>query len=212
MTETLVCLDKIHVDALGLEEGFTTLAPPELAKIFDPGRIWLGPRSTLETDERYRQLVSYIVVRWTDSVLVYRRTPKSGESRLHGRMSVGIGGHWNVSDVVSVDGAVDPMSTLSRACERELAEEIDCDTPECIRVVGIIKESTNAVSRVHLGVVIECWLSSARVSVRDLGICETRFVPISELSDLAAEMETWLSGLVSYLTDSGATAPSAVKA
>jgi predicted NUDIX family phosphoesterase len=122
-------------------------------------------------------------------------------------MSVGIGGHWNVSDVVSDEGAVEPMSTLRRACERELAEEIDCGAPECIRFVGVIKESANAVSRVHLGVVIECWLSSPQVTVRDLAICDTRFVPTAELSTLAAEMETWSSGLVPYLVNGGARAP-----
>jgi predicted NUDIX family phosphoesterase len=206
MTETLVCLDKVHVDGLNLAEGFTALASTDLAKIFDPERIWLGPRGALETDERYRQLVSYVVVRWSDSVLIYRRTPKGGESRLHGRLSVGIGGHWNVSDVTSEDGAVEPMATLRRACERELAEEIECGSPERIQVVGVIKESANAVSRVHLGVVIECWLSSPRVSVRDHGICETRFVTASALASLAAEMETWSASLVPYLNDCAARA------
>jgi len=189
MTETLVCLSNLHVEALNLSEGFTQLSPEAIERMFDPTQIWLGPREALETDERYRQLVSYVVVRHGDQVLTYRRTPKGGESRLHGRVSVGVGGHWNVGDVFSTDGAFD----------RELAEEIGTSTPERVQVVGVIKESGNAVSRVHLGVVIECWLPDTEVVVHDPGLVDAKFVARTDLSPMSNNMETWSSGLIAYL-------------
>jgi predicted NUDIX family phosphoesterase len=200
MTETLFCLASQHVDSLGLSEGFTSLSTDSIQKMFEPTQIWFGPRSLLETNEHFRQLVSYVVMRHGDRVLTYRRTAKGGESRLHGRLSLGVGGHWNVSDVVSEDGAIDAMASLERACARELAEEIDCSTPERTRMVGVIKESGNAVSRVHLGVVIECWLGDMNVRLRDEGLCDAQFLLPTELARHIDEMETWSSCLVPHLS------------
>jgi predicted NUDIX family phosphoesterase len=200
MTETLVCLASSHVDALALAEGFSVLPSVVIAQMFEPTQIWLGPRSLLEKNESYRQLVSYVVIRHAQTVLAYRRTSKGGESRLHGRASLGVGGHWNVGDVVSEAGVIDAMATLRRACDRELAEEIEYAKLERIRMVGVIKESGNAVSRVHLGVVIECWLSEPRVKVLDPGLSDARFIATNELSSLSPEMETWSKSLVSYLS------------
>jgi predicted NUDIX family phosphoesterase len=168
--------------------------------MFEPTAIWLGPRSLLEKNEEYRQLVSYVVMRHREKVLVYRRTVKGGESRLHGLASLGVGGHWNVGDVISHDGRIDAMQSLRHACARELAEEIASANPESIRMVGVIKENGNAVSRVHLGVVIECWLPNTEVTVLDPGLCDAKFVATGELAALATEMETWSASLVPFLS------------
>jgi predicted NUDIX family phosphoesterase len=202
MTETLVCLTARHVDALRLTEGFSVLDSTVFDRLLDVDALWFGPRGWLETDETYRQLVSYVVFRHGHSVLVYRRTPKGGETRLHGRLSVGVGGHVNVTDVTSSEGTVDLAATLRRACAREIAEEISCGIIEKLETVGIIKESVNAVSRVHLGVVVECWLAAPEVHPVDPGLVDVQFVPAAELRGLSEQMETWSSALVSYLNPS----------
>jgi predicted NUDIX family phosphoesterase len=199
MTETLVCLAARHVDSLGLAEGFSAVDPDVIHRLFAVDQLWLGPRSWLETDEAYRQLVSYVVFRHDRSVLLYRRTPKGGETRLHGCLSVGVGGHVNVTDVASNDGAVDIRATLQRACAREVAEEVECGRTERIETVGVIMETITPVSRVHLGVVVECWLATPAVTVLDEGLVDARFVPASELQQLSDQMETWSSSLVTYL-------------
>lgn len=201
MTETLVCLASQHVESLQLAEGFTALGTDSIHQMFAPAHIWMGPRPELETDPRFRQLVSYVVVRYQDQVLTYRRAPKGGESRLHGRISLGVGGHWNVGDVVSADGAIDVMATQLCAFERELAEEIVVGSPERIQVVGVIKESGNPVSRVHLGVVVECWVPSTQVTILDPGLVEPQFVAVTALQALVPEMETWSSSLVMHLSN-----------
>jgi predicted NUDIX family phosphoesterase len=199
MTETLVCLTARHVASLGFTEGFNALEPTTLDRLLAIDELWFGPRGWLETDEAYRQLVSYVVFRHSRSVLAYRRTPKGGETRLHGKLSVGVGGHVNVTDVVSHEGIVDLRETLRRACAREIAEEVNCATIDRLETVGIIQESANAVSRVHLGVVAECWLSAPEVRPIDPGLVDLRFIPLAELTDLSEQMETWSSALVSYL-------------
>lgn len=200
MTETLFCLASQHVDSLGLAEGFNALSEEAIGRMFDPEQIWFGPRSLLETNEHFRQLVSYVVMRHGERVLSYRRTAKGGESRLHGRMSLGIGGHFNISDVASKDGVIDAMASLERACARELAEEIECRAPERTQMVGVIRESGNAVSRVHLGVVVECWLNDTEVRLLDAGLNDARFLTPEELVAHKAEMETWSCSLVHHWT------------
>jgi predicted NUDIX family phosphoesterase len=202
MTETIVCLASRHVDAIGLTEGFTRVQSETLDSLFLAEQIWLGPRAHLETDETYRQLVSYVVFRHAHSVLVYRRTPKGGEARLHGRLSVGVGGHVNVTDVTSRDGAIDIMATLRRACAREIAEEVRCSEIARLETVGVIRESVNAVSRVHLGVVVECWLSTPDVDAIDPGLIDLHFAPVTDLALLANQMETWSQSLVTHLSQS----------
>jgi predicted NUDIX family phosphoesterase len=199
MTETLVCLAAQHVDALGLAEGFSVMRPDVIDRLFAVDALWLGPRSWLETDENYRQLVSYVTFRCERSVLVYRRTQKGGERRLHGRLSVGVGGHVNVTDVTSHDGAIDISATLKRACAREIAEELACGAIKKLQTVGVIKETATPVSRVHLGVVVECWLASPEVKLLDPGLTDAKFHPTSDLAQLVDQMETWSASLVAYL-------------
>ncbi|HEY5962269.1 MAG TPA: hypothetical protein VIV60_37190 [Polyangiaceae bacterium] len=202
MLETLLCLNARHVDELQLAEGFTPINVNTFDQLFRPDQLWLGPRPWLEQDEGYRQLVSYVVFRHGKDVLVYRRTPKGGESRLHGLLSVGVGGHVNLSDVVSIDGHVDIVPTLERACQRELAEEIECGKVLSLETIGVIKESVNAVSRVHLGVVAECRLEDKHLRLLDPGLVDATFMSPSELEAHSSGMETWSAVLVAHLVRS----------
>jgi predicted NUDIX family phosphoesterase len=199
MTETLLCLDAAYIQESGLAEGFTRLTAVEFDRLFAAERMWLGPRPRLEQDEAYRQLVSYVVFRHANSVLTYRRAPKGGESRLHGLLSIGVGGHVNISDVASTGGHIEILPTLQRACQRELAEELECGVMLNIETIGIIKESANAVSRVHLGVVVECQLETPHVKILDPGLSDARFVSLEELTQLTTQLETWSAALVAHL-------------
>ena len=53
-------------------------------------------RGDMEEDPSYKQLVSYcLLINERDEVLVYERLTGGGETRLHGSMSIGVGGHMN---------------------------------------------------------------------------------------------------------------------
>jgi len=53
----------------------------------------------LESDETYKQLITYPVLRHQDKFLFARRTSKGGESRLHGMGLIGFGGHVRAEDI-----------------------------------------------------------------------------------------------------------------
>lgn len=57
------------------------------------------PRAEVEDDLSLLQIIPYsYVYGWKPEVLVYRRTKKGSESRLHGKLSIGVGGHINPED------------------------------------------------------------------------------------------------------------------
>ena len=51
----------------------------------------------MEEDPSFKQLIGYVLLKDinTGEVLVYKRLVGGGEARLHGKASVGIGGHMN---------------------------------------------------------------------------------------------------------------------
>ena len=79
------------------------------------------PRPDAENDPGYKQIIPYVVLRRGDEIFMTRRLKKGGEARLHGLMSIGVGGHINPVD------DIDRESVLLRGLERELDEEVEIE-------------------------------------------------------------------------------------
>ncbi|MEI3063149.1 MAG: hypothetical protein V8S72_09590 [Oscillospiraceae bacterium] len=79
------------------------------------------PRPDAENDPGYKQIIPYVVLRRGDEIFMTRRLKKGGEARLHGLMSIGVGGHINPVD------DVDRENVLLRGLERELDEEVEIE-------------------------------------------------------------------------------------
>ena len=114
---------------------------------------WL-PRTEAELDPDFKQWITYVLVRNPRGQLA--AYPRQGnEKRLHGRWSLGIGGHINPEDA----GARRKPSELAwwpwfwRGMQRELSEEFPGATSGLTRFLGLIHESRTAVGRVHIGAV-----------------------------------------------------------
>lgn len=103
------------------------------------------PRTDAENDPGYKQIIPYVVLRRGDEIFMTRRLKKGGEARLHGLMSIGVGGHINPVD------DVDRENVLLRGLERELDEEVEIEHRGGLHPVGFINDDTNGVGSVHLG-------------------------------------------------------------
>ncbi len=109
-------------------------------------------RAEAEHNPAYKQLIPYCLIQDQDgNFLSYER--KGTEKRLHGLMSLGVGGHINPVDTRSAQEAA-LAETLQKALNRELEEEIGL-TPEksdstCL---GLIHEDSTPVGQVHIGIV-----------------------------------------------------------
>ena len=62
------------------------------------------PRPAAEIDPASKQLIPYVVVRQDLRVFLMERSSAGGDARLHGKASIGVGGHLN-----PVDHGEDPL-------------------------------------------------------------------------------------------------------
>lgn len=165
------------------------------SRLKDAG-LWLGPRSHLESDEAFRQIIPYIVLRRGDYVVCYRRSNAGAEHRLHGRLSLGLGGHIDMADVVSVDGKLDLDATLLGAAMRELSEELAPMNILSRRWVGMLVENDSSVGRVHLGVVGVWSIGPEPIGAAEEAVREARLLRVEEASNFLGEFESWSAFLL----------------
>ena len=123
-------------------------------------------RGDMEENPNYKQLISYVLLKdiTTGEVLVYKRLVGGGEARLHGKASVGIGGHMN-----EVEGkTIFEMLKINAA--RELNEEVGVSEEDALNnlhFIGLINDDKTEVGQVHIGVVYECKVDKQLVEVKE---------------------------------------------
>lgn len=129
-----------------------------LAELNQDGRF--QPRSEVETDETWRQVIPYILLRSpAGGYFTYRRLPASGESRLVDLHSLGVGGHINDEHLLpglSWGSKSLGPNLIADGLQRELTEELSLPSAELgtLRLHGFLALADTPVDRVHLGVVV----------------------------------------------------------
>ena len=143
------------------------------------------PRPVAEESTEYKQIIPYVSVVRGDEVFATHRLNKGGESRLHGLMSLGVGGHINEIDRTGGDW-------LMNCLRREIEEEIDIADFGTLTLRGLINDSANAVGSVHLGFFFTL-TTAGEVFVRETEKLAGGFMPLASLPAHTQEMETWSS-------------------
>ena len=169
--------------------GFLTKNDPQGEAIFNTfSNYEVKRRGDMEEDPSYKQLISYCLLEnENDEILVYQRLSGGGEERLHGQSSVGVGGHMN-----NVVGADSINEVLRVNAQRELNEEVGLseDRSQNIEYIGFINDDTNAVGKVHIGVVFKIKVKSSDVEVRETDTLKINWVSQDEINDLN-HFESW---------------------
>ena len=147
--------------------GFIEKNDEKTKKIIDTFESYeVKRRGDMEEDPNYKQLIGCVLLKdeVTGEVLVYKRLVGGGEARLHGKASVGIGGHMN-----EVEGkTIFEMLKINAA--RELNEEVGVSEEEALNnlhFIGLINDDKTEVGQVHVGVVYECKVDKQRVEVKE---------------------------------------------
>ena len=140
-------------------------------------------RPLAEESPEFKQLIPYVVLRDGALVFLMERTDAGGDARLHGKASIGVGGHLN-----PVDEGEDPLTDGLR---REWAEELVADWEPEFRLVGLLNDDSNPVGSVHLGVVFEVEAAGRSVEVREHEKLTGRFATEAEVRAAWDRMETW---------------------
>ena len=120
--EHILVIPESVIQQIGVIDGFESDVDRFLIPILGSDQLSFQPRGAMETDPSYKQLIHYVLLEWTDGagvirLFAYTRGGGGGESRLHAKRSVGIGGHISQED--SADGA-DPYTTGCQSGELNL--------------------------------------------------------------------------------------------
>ncbi len=142
------------------------------------------PRSEMEADPAWKQVIPYPVLRDGAAWFLMRRTKAGSDARLHDRFSIGVGGHVNPDD-----GGLD--GDLGIALRREWHEELDVAFVPAFRFVGLLNDDTTPVGQVHLGLVYEGDAAGRPVAIRESDKLSGRFVSSAEVAAVADRLETW---------------------
>jgi predicted NUDIX family phosphoesterase len=156
----------------------------------------------VETDPEFKQLIPYMFFSHTDtngemSIFHYVRGRGMGESRLHSKRSIGVGGPIS-SDDFNGGQSHDLYRTGMR---RELHEEVDLHSPYTEQCVGLINDDETEVGKVHLGIVHHFRLERPDLISRETDLIESGFVPLRELLVDLAGFETWSAICLTALFD-----------
>jgi predicted NUDIX family phosphoesterase len=196
-SEQVLVVPTARLDALGRFEGFS--ADRRYFDALESARF--VHRQPAESDETLRQIIPYVVIEGNSGAFSYARTRAGGETRLHDRRSVGVGGHVNPPDLP--DGLpglrAGPVEALAGAARRELAEETVGLEGVSLEWLGFIRED-GGVSAVHFGVVFRARLAAGSVRLSDEGkMADARFTPWRDLAADLPRYESWSAHVIRHL-------------
>jgi predicted NUDIX family phosphoesterase len=149
-------------------------------------------RPTAEESPQYKQIIPYVLIRHEGSYYLLQRTQKQTESRLHLKLSLGIGGHINPDTPDILDGL-----------QKELEEEVEVRGDYDLGFIGILNDDTTEVGRVHLGAVFVLESHSGDVQVRETEKMTGRWAQVEELAAVRESMETWSQIVFDHLHPRG---------
>jgi predicted NUDIX family phosphoesterase len=185
--ERVLVVPAAELDRLGRFQGFSPDGERYLSALLVPELIDYRPRSQVEEDPSFKQIIPYVVFRAADSVFCYTRGKSQGEARLHRLRSLGVGGHVSEDD----GQGAKTLDAYEVAMRRELEEEVEVRSPGRIRLVGLINDDSTPVGQVHLGVVHLYELDRPEVAPREAGLAQARFLSLDAITTLRDEFETW---------------------
>lgn len=150
-------------------------------------------RRELEDDPSRKQGIPYVVVISNRGILGLFRKSTQTEARLHGKISIGVGGH--IPDDLESENDVIYAGML-----RELHEELHVNGDAIdVKYRGILNDDTNPVGAVHLGLVFTCHVDAEFVSIQETEKMEGHWTSFEELKQNEERMETWSALLLPHL-------------
>lgn len=196
----IACVSASLLDTLGWFEGVVT--DERYHAITNKANWSYRIRDQVEHDASWKQLIPYILLRLKnvealgpDKFLTYQRGREGGEQRLHSKLSLGVGGHVEVSDD---NGEPGPQVLLATAM-RELREELNFDGVAQLHAAGYLYHAGDAVSRVHLGVVYVLDTQQKVISSRIPELRSLSWMTLHGLQEQRDRLEAWSQHCLDWL-------------
>lgn len=147
-------------------------------------RHFFKPRSEVEEDPNFQQIIPYVVFKHGSRYLLTHRLRASSEKRLRKQYSLGVGGHINPGDLSGGDPIVDGL-------RREWAEEVIYPGRFEAKLLGLLNEESSPVSKVHLGVVFLVEGDSPDIQIRETNKLAGDLLTLDEMRIYFLDMESW---------------------
>jgi predicted NUDIX family phosphoesterase len=191
-SEQVLVVPAAEFHRLGHFQGVSTDVDRYLRRLLTPEVVSYRPRGEMERDPSFKQLIPYVIFQYDDPqgtrwLFGYTRGSGQGETRLHSKLSIGIGGHIAREDAGD-DGERNPYHEGMR---RELDEEVIILTPYEDRCVGVINDDETDVGKVHLGIVHVFAVERPDVRPRETEMHSAGFQPLETLRGQRDRMESW---------------------
>jgi predicted NUDIX family phosphoesterase len=181
--ERVLCVRRTELFPDGPFRGIRPEVLPALRDLVRLSPLYL-PRDEVEDDPGYQQVIPYAVFRHGRRYLLTRRLAAGGERRLADRCSLGIGGHIN-----PVDG--DEGDPLEGGLRREWEEEVEYRGGFSATCLGVLKDESEPVGRVHVGLVYLIEADSPDIAIRERHKLAGELLDIDRLPERYPQMETW---------------------
>jgi predicted NUDIX family phosphoesterase len=196
--EQVLVVPRALLDEIGAFQGLQTVGlDAAIRRLLDPANHFFMDRAAAEDDPTHKQLIPYCIFRCGDQILHYTRGKAGGESRLHAKISVGVGGHINPVDT---GGGRTGPEAYHAAVARELDEELTLATPATQQIIALLNDEANPVGQVHLGIVHLIDLETTAVTSREDALTDLAFAPLAVLnSELFERLETWSQHCIRHL-------------
>ena len=183
MSESILVVRREYLAPYLTEDfGLITEDVEEIVRVIEAHHEF-RPRPEMETDPAYKQIIPYVLVTRGAEAFVMQRLKKGGEQRLHGLLSLGVGGHINPVDEAG-------GSALMAGLRREVDEEVAVERAASLTPLGVINNDRDEVGRVHLGFLFRLEAEGA-VTVRETEKLSGSFMPIAAMPALRDKMEGW---------------------
>ena len=170
-------------------QGLKTVNPENILTVIRREKEF-HPRSLMETDPRYKQIIPYLIFSFDNTYFLMQRREETREQRLKNSYTLGIGGHMCQEDFMGTD--------IMDWAEREFKEEIDYRGNYAVETLGIINDDSNPVGEVHLGCALLLKGTSNKISIKS----ELKSGHLATLDECLAHyplMEKWSQILLDHL-------------
>lgn len=181
--ESILVIKREYIEEfISGKNGLISEGAEELLRVITERHEFM-PRPDAEKDPGFKQVIPYVALTRGEEVFALTRLKKGGESRLHGLISLGVGGHINPGDD-------ERREALMNGLKREVSEEVAVEKALNLTPRGVINDDSNSVGSVHLGFFFTMEVEG-EVSVRETEKLSGQWMSREELCKLTDRMETW---------------------
>lgn len=156
-------------------------------------------RQEAEKDFNVIQLVSAFLIKYNDEYLIYKRTKRLPEERLHGYYSIIFGGHLNPDDISPLFDVFRPENKY--LLERELREELKFPygAIDDFKYKGLIYDDSRDLSKQHIGIAYDVIVNTKEYEIGERGfLINSRFESLEKIETHIHEFENWSVSVINF--------------